>query len=296
MRPWPGWLKIRIPPWIRRRWPCSWRPTNIHNSTSKPISVRSTAWPTKRPYLGGSLEAQVIGLCRYLFHEVGFRGNQKNYYDPRNSYLNEVIDRQTGIPLTLSLITMAVGHRVGLRIDGVGLPGHFIVMARAGATHILFDPFHGGRLLDPFDCERLVQQSAGVALDVTPDLLLPASPGLIVTRILSNLKGCYLRAGDFRRAARVIGRLIQIAPADWTQQRQPGNLPVPKRPSRPRHRSFEPLSGRAAKRAGRGSGSKVAARRTQRSCEMELIRNGRACSSNCGEIQTDSAGPSRKAP
>ena len=117
---------------------------------------------------------------------------------------------------------MAVGHRVGLRIDGVGLPGHFIVMARAGATHILFDLFHGGRLLDPFDCERLVQQSAGVALYVTPDLLLPASPGLIVTRILSNLKGCYLRAGDFRRAVPRVGRLIQIAPADWTQQRDLG--------------------------------------------------------------------------
>jgi regulator of sirC expression with transglutaminase-like and TPR domain len=175
-----------------------------------------------RPFLGGSLESQVVGLCRYLFHEVGFRGNQDNYYDPRNSYLNEVIDRQTGIPITLSLITMAVGSRLGLHIDGVGLPGHFIVMARAGAARLLFDPYHGGKLLDPFDCERLVQQSAGVALEVTPDILMPATPGLIVTRMLSNLKGCYLRDGDFRKAARVIGRLIQVAPEDWTQRRDLG--------------------------------------------------------------------------
>ncbi|MFL5338857.1 MAG: SirB1 family protein [Gemmataceae bacterium] len=175
-----------------------------------------------RPFLGGGLEAQVIGLCRYLFHEVGFRGNHKNYYDPRNSYLNEVLDRQTGIPLTLSLITMAVGRRAGLRIDGVGLPGHFIVMARQGDARLLFDPFHGGRVLDPFDCERLVQQSAGVSLEVTPDILRPASPGLIITRLLSNLKGCYLRDGDFRKAARVIGRLTQVAPDDWTQRRDLG--------------------------------------------------------------------------
>ena len=175
-----------------------------------------------RPFLGSSLESLVIGLCRYLFHEVGFHGNQDNYYDPRNSYLNDVIDRQTGIPISLSLITIAVGSRLGLCVDGVGLPGHFIVMARAGATRLLFDPFHGGKLLDPFDCERLVQQSTGAPLEVTTEILSPAAPGLIVTRILSNLKGCYLRAGEFRKAARVIGRLTQIAPDDWTQRRDLG--------------------------------------------------------------------------
>jgi regulator of sirC expression with transglutaminase-like and TPR domain len=175
-----------------------------------------------RPFLGSALEGQVTGLCRFLFHEVGFRGNDQNYYDPRNSYLNEVIDRQTGIPLTLSLVTMAVGRRAGLRIDGVGLPGHFIVMARAGASRVLFDPYHGGRLLDPFDCEKLVRQSAGVDLDVTPDILQPATPGQMVTRVLSNLKGCYLRAGAFANAARVIGRLIQVAPGDATQRRDLG--------------------------------------------------------------------------
>src|SRR5207245_10392581 len=80
-------------------------------------------------YLRGSLEARVFGLCRYLFHEMGFRGNVQDYYDPRNSYLNEVLDRRTGLPITLSLVAMAIGKRAGLSITGVGLPGHFVVKA-----------------------------------------------------------------------------------------------------------------------------------------------------------------------
>ena len=100
-----------------------------------------------RTYLGGDLEARMTGLCRYLFHEMGFRGNARDYYDPRNSYLNQVLDRRTGLPITLSLVAMAVGGRAGLEVVGVGLPGHFVAKAVAGGREVLFDPFHGGRLL-----------------------------------------------------------------------------------------------------------------------------------------------------
>src|ERR1043166_338452 len=105
-----------------------------------------------RSYLGHSLESQVSGLCRFLFHEVGLAGNQKEYYDPRNSYRNEVVDRLTGIPITLSLVTMAVGERLGMRVSGVALPGHFVVMAERDAERIVFDPFNQGRRLEARDC------------------------------------------------------------------------------------------------------------------------------------------------
>src|SRR6516165_5252118 len=98
-----------------------------------------------RGKLRGSLAARVKGLCRYLFHDMGFRGNQQDYYDARNSYLNDVLDRRTGIPITLSAVTMAVGQRAGLDVVGVGLPGHFIAKAVEGDEEVLFDPFHGGR-------------------------------------------------------------------------------------------------------------------------------------------------------
>src|SRR5207253_3074376 len=100
-----------------------------------------------RAYVRGDLDARVTGLCCYLFHEMGFRGNAQDYYDPRNSYLNDVLDRRTGIPISLSVVAMAIGSRAGLPVVGVGLPGHFIAKAQHGEQEILFDPFHGGRVL-----------------------------------------------------------------------------------------------------------------------------------------------------
>ena len=96
--------------------------------------AKGTTW-------GGSLESRVAGLCRYLFHEMGFRGNKQDYYDPRNSYLNQVMDLRTGIPITLSALTMALGQRLGIHIVGIGLPGHFIVKAVEADRQVLFDPF-----------------------------------------------------------------------------------------------------------------------------------------------------------
>jgi regulator of sirC expression with transglutaminase-like and TPR domain len=84
-----------------------------------------------RPRLRGGLRARVESLVRYLFHDLGFRGNERDYYDPRNSYLNDVLDRRLGMPITLSMIAMAVGTRAGLEVTGVGLPGHFIARATA---------------------------------------------------------------------------------------------------------------------------------------------------------------------
>jgi regulator of sirC expression with transglutaminase-like and TPR domain len=175
-----------------------------------------------RPRLRGGLSVRVQALCRYLFHEVGFRGNTQTYYDPRNSYFNEVLDRRTGIPLTLSIVAISVGCRAGLVVEGVGLPGHFIAKAVEGSREVLFDPFHEGRLLAPRECERLVEQVTGSSFDATPEALAAAPLQLIVVRLLTNLKAVYLRTSDFVRAMRVIERLRQLLPDDPLQQRDLG--------------------------------------------------------------------------
>jgi regulator of sirC expression with transglutaminase-like and TPR domain len=189
-------------------------------------------------YMRGGLAARAAGLCRYLFHDMGFHGNVKEYYDPRNSYFNQVLERRTGIPITLSALTMAVGRRAGLRVEGVGLPGHFIVKAvadgaadsaakgEAGQREILIDPFHGGRVLTETDCENLVRQVTGVTFEVSPLALAAIPVGLMVQRLLANLKGIYLTLEDWPRALRVMERLHQLNPQDVVLCRDLGGILV----------------------------------------------------------------------
>jgi regulator of sirC expression with transglutaminase-like and TPR domain len=175
-----------------------------------------------RNLVRGDWPARVQGLCRFLFHDLGFRGNDRNYYDPRNSYLHLVMERRTGIPITLSVVAMAVGNRCGLEVQGVGLPGHFIAKAVEGEREILFDPFHGGRRLTPLDCEHLVQQVTGSPFQATREALGAVPLGALVQRMLTNLKGVYLGTGDFVRAVRVLRRLCQLVPGDPLQRRDLG--------------------------------------------------------------------------
>ncbi len=175
-----------------------------------------------REHLRGSLTQRVKGLCRYLFHDMGFRGNQQDYYDARNSYLNEVLDRRTGIPITLSAVAMAVGRRAGLDVVGVGLPGHFVAKVVVDGEEVLFDPFHGGRLLTAEKCQRLVEQVTGLPFEVNEEALRAVPLGVMVLRMLNNLKGVYLRNEDYSRAARIIERLRQLSPHDPLQSRDLG--------------------------------------------------------------------------
>ena len=175
-----------------------------------------------RSYMRGSLDARVTGLCRYLFHDLGFRGNTQSYYEPRNSYLNEVLDRRTGLPILLASVAMAVGQRAGLRVVGVGLPGHFVAKAIENGTELLFDPFHGGRRLSPEQCEALVYQVTGSPFRANRESLGAVPLALMVVRMLNNLKGTYLRDEDFGRAVRIIERLRQLRPDDPLQERDLG--------------------------------------------------------------------------
>ena len=175
-----------------------------------------------RPALVGSLEGRVGALSRFLFGEGGFAGNADDYYDPRNSYLNDVLDRKLGLPITLSVVAMAVGRRAGLAVVGVGLPGHFIAKAVEAGEEVLFDPFHGGQVLSPAGCGQLIESVTGRPFAATPDLLEATPPGLIVVRMLNNLRGIYARQEDWARLIRTLGRLRQLDPRNPDLRRDLG--------------------------------------------------------------------------
>jgi regulator of sirC expression with transglutaminase-like and TPR domain len=176
-----------------------------------------------RPRLRGDLEQRTAAFCEFLFDECGFAGNADEYYDPRNSYLNEVLDRKLGLPITLSILAMGVGERCGLPVMGVGLPGHFLAKAvNDSGDEVLFDPFHGGQLLDYEGVEQLIEAVTGHPFHAHEDSLAATPPGLIAQRMLNNLKATLLKSGEFARAARVIRRLTQLVPTDPTQRRDLG--------------------------------------------------------------------------
>ena len=174
------------------------------------------------PQLHGTLETRVATLAEFLFEEKGFQGNGTDYYDPCNSYLNQVLERRLGIPITLSVLAMAVGNRAGLNVYGVGLPGHFIAKAAEGDEEVLFDPFNGGQLLTPAACSELIEAVTGRALELAPGIFDATPLGLIIMRMLNNLKTIYLRNEDFPRAVRTMERLLILAPDDVFQRRDLG--------------------------------------------------------------------------
>jgi regulator of sirC expression with transglutaminase-like and TPR domain len=151
-------------------------------------------------------------LAEYLFHQSGFRGNEANYGDPRNSYLNEVLDRRLGIPLTLSLVFVAVARRLQLPAYGVGLPGHFIAAVREEQTVWFFDPFHGGERLSVGDCARLVRQTAGYEGPFDEGWLAPAEPRDILARLLNNLRIVYVQREAWQEALAVLEHMWLVQP------------------------------------------------------------------------------------
>lgn len=175
-----------------------------------------------RQRLRGDLTDRVEALSTLLFDEEGFRGDGDRYYDPENSYFNRVMDRRLGLPITLSILAVAVGTQAGIHVEGVGLPGHFIARAVAGHEVVLFDPFYGGRIRSVSECEVVVAQATGEPYDATPDDLAATPPAAIVRRLLTNLKGVYLRQGDFPRAVRVIQRILQLEPGNAFERRDLG--------------------------------------------------------------------------
>ena len=134
-----------------------------------------------------------------LFKQQGFKGNGDDYYDPENSFLNRVMARKTGIPITLSVLYMEVARRVGLEVRGVGFPGHFLVKTVCDGEEIFVDPFHGGSILSPQDLQGLLDKLYGGRLEVQPEYLLAVSNSQIVQRMLNNIKLIYANRQDPKR-------------------------------------------------------------------------------------------------
>jgi regulator of sirC expression with transglutaminase-like and TPR domain len=151
-------------------------------------------------------------LSDFLFDRFGFRGNTAEYTDPRNSYLNEVLDRQLGIPISLSVIYVSLARQLGVPAEGIGLPGHFIVGIQEPQGDFYLDPFHGGRWLTVANLARLVAESTGYSGDFRQEWLEPASPVGILTRMLNNLKEIYLHQKAWSRALAVVERLGILQP------------------------------------------------------------------------------------
>ena len=175
---------------------------------------------------GRDAGATLERLRRLLFEEEGFRGNDGEYYDPRNSCLNDVLDRKLGIPITLSVLTMEVGRRVKLDIAGVGLPGHFIVSAAVGVRAVLLDPFHGGGVLTHAAAADVAARAVGRPVKLEEAHWTPCTPRQIVVRMLRNLKTIYARGKDWPRALAVVDRLLLVDPDTPTHLRDRGTVLV----------------------------------------------------------------------
>lgn len=166
----------------------------------------------------------IARLGDYLFRELGFRGNTDAYYDPRNSFLNDVLDRRLGIPITLSTVYMEVGRRLGVRLHGVGMPGHFLVKYVGPDEELVIDPFHGGRVVSPADCQGILDRLSGGTLRLEPRFLAALTTRQILARMLTNLKLIYVKSQDYARALGVVERLLILEPQAASEIRDRGLL------------------------------------------------------------------------
>ncbi|HKO55741.1 MAG TPA: transglutaminase-like domain-containing protein [Thermoanaerobaculia bacterium] len=170
--------------------------------------IRRRAAPGEPPvFLLGHLHAE-------LFDVDGYRGDVDNYYDPRNAYLNEVIDRRTGIPITLSIIFLDVARRLGLNAFGVGLPGHYVVKVQFELNEVYVDPFHEGATLSMSELAELVGGVSGGRVRLSSEHLRSWAPRQTLMRVLANLQGMWSRAGDARRAASARERMDILQAGD----------------------------------------------------------------------------------
>jgi regulator of sirC expression with transglutaminase-like and TPR domain len=186
------------------------------------------------PKAAGSPAEQADCISNYLYGSLGFRGNEQDYYDPRNSLLPDVLERKLGIPISLALVYCEVARRLGVRARGVSFPGHFLVRvddARADGPHkdgaddepVMVDPFFGGRRLDRPALQKLLERAApGQTLE--PKHLAPASPRTILVRMLINLKWIHSTRGDLARSLLALDRIITLTPDSVAALRERGLL------------------------------------------------------------------------
>ncbi len=157
--------------------------------------------------------AVIDAINKVLFEEEGFRGNESDYYNPDNSFLNKVLEQRVGIPISLSLLYMEVGERVGLLIEGIGLPFHFVVRYTLPTEILYIDPFEGGLLLSEQDCrERIRRFSHGKMARLPRHFFEPVRPKQMLVRMLGNLKSIYLHKEDYTKALLVSNYILLLIP------------------------------------------------------------------------------------
>ncbi len=164
----------------------------------------------------------IAALNFVLFQEHGFRGNREHYFDPRNSFLNEVLDRRTGIPISLSVLYIEVAQRIGLSLQGVGFPGHFLVKYVGDNEEIVVDPFNRGEILSQKSLETMLSRLYGGKIAFNPDLLEPIKKKQILRRMLNNLKIIYLGQNDLIKGLSIVDRLMVLDPASLEDIRDRG--------------------------------------------------------------------------
>lgn len=166
----------------------------------------------------------IKAINQYLFEDLEFFGNAENYYDPRNSYLNQVIDRRTGIPITLSLVYLEIAKRLDFPMVGVGMPGHFLIRPTVGEMQVFVDPFNQGEVMFEADCRERLQQIFSYPVDMRPEFSAAVSTRYILMRILTNLKAIYLQLRDLPRTLAAIERMLLLFPDALMEQRDRGLL------------------------------------------------------------------------
>jgi regulator of sirC expression with transglutaminase-like and TPR domain len=178
--------------------------------------ARDRLWDETAPIV------MVQEVSRVLFEEEGFRGNRMEYYDPRNSFLNDVMDRRMGIPITLSIIYLEVGWRLGIPLHGVNFPGHFLVRYAGEAVQLLVDPFQSGMVRFDDEAQDLLDHVYGGSERMQPDFLRIADRRDMLVRLLGNLKGNYLNRRDDVRALSAIERILIVRPESADDERDRG--------------------------------------------------------------------------
>lgn len=168
------------------------------------------------------LLAVITAINQVLFEHEHFQGNTQDYYNPSNSFLNQVLERRTGIPIALSLVYMEVGKRVGLHLDGIGLPFHFVVGCRLPQGRIYIDPYESGRVYSEHECRERVRQMLGSKGRLHAQWFEPVSHKQLLVRMLNNLKHIYLHVEDYARALAMCDRIILLVPRSPLERRDRG--------------------------------------------------------------------------
>ena len=173
---------------------------------------------------GTDVPARIAALNQYLFDELGFAPNADDYYDPRNSFLNDVIERRVGIPISLSLLYIEIGTRIDLELQGVCFPGHFLVKCKAREGTVVLDPYAGGLSLGLTDLQRRLREVRGgeVSRAIIAGLLVAATKKEILLRMLRNLKAVYLRRHDLERALAIMEWIVSAEPEQAPEVRDRG--------------------------------------------------------------------------